>query len=277
MLLGLEASAQLPTDSAAFLIKDIYRQTLMEEKGYTWLTTLTKNIGNRISGSANSARAIEWAKATMDTLGFDSVWLQPVMVPHWVRGEKEQVIMILNGGGQPLKAVALGNSPGTGTKGVQAEVIEVKSIDELRALPDNAVDGKIVFFNRPMDLAQISTFSAYGGAADQRTAGPLAAAEKGAIGVVIRSLSTRQDDYPHTGMTQLSDKIDNIPSFALSTNDAVVLSNALQKGKVELYLRSTCVMLEDVMSYNVIGQINGTTHRDEIIVVGGHFDSWDIG
>lgn len=168
-------------------------------------------------------------------------------------------------------------TPGTGTKGVQAEVIEVKSIEELRSLPDNAVDGKIVFFNRPMDLGLISTFSAYGGAADQRAAGPVAAAEKGAVGVVIRSLSTRQDDYPHTGMTQLSETITNIPSFALSTNDAVVLSKALQKGKVEMYLRSTCVMLEDVLSYNVIGQINGTTRPDEIILVGGHFDSWDIG
>lgn len=268
---------QITTDSAAFLIKDIYRQTLTEEKAYTWLTTLTKDIGNRISGSDRAAKAIDWAKATLDTMGFDSVWLQPVMVPHWVRGEKEQVIMITNGGGQSLKALALGNSPGTGTKGLQAEVIEVKSIDELRALPDNAVDGKIVFFNRPMDLGLTSTFSAYGGAADQRTAGPVAASEKGAVGVVIRSLSTRQDDYPHTGMTQLSETITNIPSFALSTNDAVVLSNALQKGKVELYLRSTCAMLDDVLSYNVIGQIDGTTHRDEIILVGGHFDSWDVG
>ncbi len=271
-------SAQVSTDSTAFFIKEIYRQTLSEEKAYTWLTTLTKDIGHRLSGSPESMEAIQWAKATMDTLGFDSVWLQPVMVPHWVRGEKEQAIMITREvGGQQLKAVALGNSPGTGTKGVQAEVIEVKSIEELRALPDNAVDGKIVFFNRPMDLGQISTFSAYGGAADQRAAGPVAAAEKGAVGVVIRSLSTRQDDYPHTGMTQLSETITNIPSFALSTNDAVVLSKALQKGKVEMYLRSTCVMLEDALSYNVIGQINGSTHPDEIILVGGHFDSWDIG
>jgi hypothetical protein len=277
-LFSTTASAQMSSDSAAFLVKDIYRQTLSEEKAYTWLTTLTKDIGHRLSGSDNAQRAIEWAKATMDTFGLDSVWLQPVMVPNWVRGEKEQAIMITKEkGGLPLKTVALGNSPGTGTKGIQAEVIEVKSIDELRALPDSDVDGKIVFFNRPMDLGLTNTFSAYGGAADQRAAGPVAAAEKGAIGVVIRSLSTRQDDFPHTGMTQLSDKITNIPSFALSTNDAVVLSNALKKGKVELYLRSTCVMLEDVMSYNVIGQINGSTHPDEIILVGGHFDSWDIG
>lgn len=104
-------SAQVSTDSTAFFIKEIYRQTLSEEKAYTWLTTLTKDIGHRLSGSPESMEAIQWAKATMDTLGFDSVWLQPVMVPHWVRGEKEQAIMITKeGGGQQLKAVALGNS-----------------------------------------------------------------------------------------------------------------------------------------------------------------------
>lgn len=176
-----------------------------------------------------------------------------------------------------LKATALGNSPGTGRNGIQAEVIEVQSLDELKALPDHMIQGKIVFYNRAMDLSQLSTFSAYGRAADQRTTGPVAAAERGAVGVVIRSLSTDQDDSPHTGMTQLSDNIKNIPSMALSTNDAVVLSNALKAGKVELYMRSTCEMKEDVLSYNVIGEIKGSTYPEEIILVGGHFDSWDIG
>ncbi|MBK9103965.1 MAG: M20/M25/M40 family metallo-hydrolase [Saprospiraceae bacterium] len=277
-LLSAQSFAQISQDSAAFFIKDIYRQTYTEMQAYKWLTTLTKDIGNRLAGSENSLKAIHWAKATMDTLGFDSVWLQPVMVPHWERGDKEQVLMIAKDvGATQLKAFALGNSPGTGNNGVRAEVVEVQSIEDLRALPDNAVDGKIVFFNRAMDLGQLSTFSAYGGAADQRTTGPVAAAEKGAIAVVIRSLSTRQDDFPHTGMTQLSDEIENIPSLALSTNDAVVLSNALKKGKVELYIRTTCKMLEDNMSYNVIGEIKGKTNPDEIILIGGHFDSWDVG
>ena len=268
----------MPTDSAAFFIKDIYRQTLTEEKAYTWLTTLTKDIGHRLSGSESSMKAIEWAKATMDTLGFDSVWLQPVMVPHWERGTNEQVVMVSKeAGAHSLMALALGNSPGTGPKGIRGEVIEVQTLDELRGLPDNAVEGKIVFFNRPMDLGLISTFSAYGGAADQRAAGPVAAAEKGAIAVAIRSLSTRQDDFPHTGMTQLSDKIDNIPSVALSTNDATFLSETLKKGKTELVIYTHCRMMEDVLSYNVIGEIKGSTYPDEIILVGGHFDSWDVG
>jgi hypothetical protein len=277
-LFSLKSFAQMPADSAAFFIKDIYRQTLTQEKAYSWLKTLTKDIGHRLSGSENSMKAIEWAKATMDTLGFDSVWLQPVLVPHWERGTNEQVIMISKeAGAHSLMALALGNSPGTGPKGIRGEVIEVQTLDELRALPDNAVEGKIVFFNRPMDLGLISTFSAYGGAADQRAAGPVAAAEKGAIGVAIRSLSTRQDDYPHTGMTQLSDKIDNIPSVALSTNDATLLSATLKKGPVELVIYTHCRMMEDVMSYNVIGEIRGSAYPDEIIIVGGHFDSWDVG
>ena len=277
-LISIQGYAQISTDSAAFFIKDIYRQTLSEEKAYTWLTTLTKDIGNRLSGSENSLKAIEWAEATMDTLGFDSVWLQPVMVPHWERGVNEQVVMVSKVvGAHPLKALALGNSPGTGPKGIRGEVVEVKSLDELRGLPDIAVDGKIVFFNRPMDLGLTSTFSAYGGAADQRTSGPVLAAEKGAIGCVIRSLSTRQDDFPHTGMTQLTDKIDNIPSVALSTKDATFLSETLKKGPAELIIYTHCKMYEDALSYNVIGEIKGSTHPEEIILVGGHFDSWDVG
>jgi carboxypeptidase Q len=134
-----------------------------------------------------------------------------------------------------------------------------------------------VFFNRPMDPGQLSTFSAYGGAVDQRASGPVAAAKKGAVGVVIRSMSTAQDDSPHTGMTQRSEEGNNIPALALSTNDAVVLSEALKKGKVELYMRTTCEMKEDVLSYNVIGEIKGSVYPEEIILVGGHFDSWDIG
>ncbi len=274
----LQSFAQVTTDSAAFFIRDIYRQSYTEMQSYKWLTTLTKDIGPRLSGSENSAEAIKWAKATMDTFGLDSVWLQPVMVPHWVRGEKEQVLMIAEGGITiTLKALALGNSPGTGKNGIQAEVIEVQSLDQLKELPDRMIQGKIVFFNRAMDLGQLSTFSAYGGAADQRTTGPIAAAERGAVAVVIRSLSTDQDDSPHTGMTRLSEEITNIPSLALSTNDAAVLSNTLKNGKVELYIRTTCEMKEDVLSFNVIGEIKGTDYPKEIILVGGHFDSWDVG
>ncbi len=214
----------------------------------------------------------------MDTFGLDSVWLQPVLVPHWVRGADEQVKMVSKAVGEhALTAYALGNSPGTGPDGIRAEVIEVKTLDELRAMPDSVVAGKIVFFNRPVDLGLINTGSAYGQSADQRGNGPIVAAEKGAVAAAIRSLSTSMDDYPHTGATHLSDKVKNIPSVALSTNDANFLSESLKKGPAELVIYTYCEMLGEAQSYNVIGEIKGSTYPEKIILVGGHLDSWDVG
>jgi carboxypeptidase Q len=277
-LISVNGYSQISTDSSAFFIKDIYRQSYTELKGYEWLTTLCKDIGHRLAGSEASVKAAEWAKATMDTFGLDSVWLQPVMVPHWERGVNEQVVMISKEiGAHSLMAYALGNSPGTGPKGIRGEVIEVQSIDELKALPDEAVKDKIVFFNRAFDLGLLSTFAAYGGAADQRWMGPRAAAEKGAMGVVIRSLSSRKDDYPHTGSTFVADTVRNIPSAAISTNDADLLTRALHAGKTEIAMYTYGIMHEEALNYNVIGEIKGSTYPDEIILVGGHLDSWDVG
>jgi carboxypeptidase Q len=278
LLLPGIAGAQLTIDSTAFLIRDIYRQSYTELKAYEWLTTLCKDIGHRLSGSEGAERAVEWSKSTMDTFGLDKVWLQPTLVPHWERGGNAQVIMISpEYGAQTLMALALGNSPGTPKGGVRAEVIEVQTIDELRAMPDEKVKGKIIFFNRAMDMGQLNTFAAYGNAADQRYSGPHVAGYKGAVGVAIRSLSSRQDDYPHTGSTFVSDTSRNIPSVALSTNDAVRLSKAIKAGPTELFIETHGKMLEDKMSYNVIGEIKGTISPDTIILVGGHLDSWDVG
>ncbi|MEP6646961.1 MAG: M20/M25/M40 family metallo-hydrolase [Saprospiraceae bacterium] len=278
ILLPFLAHAQVPTDSTALFIKDTYRKSYTEQKAYKWLTTLTKNIGHRVSGSPQATKAVEWAKKVMDTCGFDKVWLQEVMVPHWVRGDKEQVSMMSKEmGAVTLRALALGNSPGTGNDGVRAQIIEVKSLDQLKALPNEQVKGKIVFFNRPMDAGLMNTFAAYGGAGDQRGDGPMVAAEKGAIAAVVRSLCPRLDDFPHTGATHLSETIKNIPSVAVSTNDAELLSKAISLGTTEVFIRTTCEMLEDVKSYNVIGEIKGAIAPDTMILVGGHLDSWDVG
>ena len=293
-LLSFNGLSQVSTDSAAFYIRDIYRQTYTELRAYEWLTTLTKDIGPRLSGSEGAARSVAWAKTVMDTFGLDSVWLQPVRVPHWVRGKPEQVYMITHGrspvtppliystaprddGMYSLHALALGNSPGTGSGWVVGEVIEVLTLDQLRSIPDEEVKGKIVFFNRPMDLGLLSTFSAYGGAVDQRAYGPALAAEKGAVAAAVRSLSTRLDDYPHTGVTLLSDKVKNIPSVAISTRDADRLSKAISQGPTRLFVQTFCEMLGEADSYNIIGEIRGTVHPDTIILVGGHLDSWDVG
>lgn len=280
-LLLLSASTlrgQISQDSMTAMIKNMYRETYSREIAYTWLTTLCKDIGHRLSGSPQAEQAVQWGKKTMDTFGLDAVYLQPVMVTHWLRGEKEQVSMKSKATGKvDLKAIALGNSIGTGPKGLTGEVLEVNSIDELKALPDEKVKGKIVFFNRPMDKGLTNTFAAYGGAADQRYSGPKAAAEKGALAVAIRSLSSDSDDHPHTGSTFYADTIRNIPSVAISTNDADKLTAALRSGKTELFIRTTCQMLPDVQSYNVIGEIRGSVHPDQYIIVGGHLDSWDVG
>ncbi len=270
--------AQLSVDSLATLIKGVYRTTYTDEQAYQWLTSLCKGVGHRLSGSPEAAKAVVWGKNTLDTFGLDAVYLQPVMVPHWVRGEKEDVIMTSKEyGTTTLNSLALGNSVGTGPGGVKAEVIEVQSIDELNAMPDNQVKNKIVFFNRPMDKGLTSTFASYGGAVDQRYNGPKVAADKGAVAAIVRSMSTRKDDYPHTGSTFYSDTTHNIPSVAVSTIDADLLTKAVRAGKTEVYIRTTCQMLPDVQSYNVIGEIKGSTYPDQYIIVGGHLDSWDVG
>ena len=174
-----------------------------------------------------------------------------------------------------LRVLSIGNAVGTGPKGVTGEVIEVKSLDDVDVLGDK-VKGKIVFYNRPMDRKQINTFAAYGGAGDQRGVGPSRAAKYGAIAVIVRTLTTELDDRPHTGALRYDDKYPKIPAVCVSTNDAEKLSKALRtEGVVKVFMRTTCEMLPDVESHNVIGEIRGSEFPNEIIVVGGHLDSWD--
>ncbi|HZV70160.1 MAG TPA: M28 family peptidase [Saprospiraceae bacterium] len=278
LLFPVLSYSQVSSEADALFIKNTYRKCYSEELGYKWLTTLTKEIGHRLTGSPQAAKAVEWAKNVLDTCGLDKVWLQEVVVPHWVRGDKEQLTMLSKDfGSVSMNTIALGNSPGTGIDGVRGQVIEVKSLEQLKAMPEDEVKGKIVFFNRPMDNGLINTFAAYGGAGDQRGSGPVAAAEKGAIAAVVRSLCPRHDDYPHTGATRLSQTIKNIPSVAVSTNDAEKLSKSISLGATEVFIRTTCEMLDSVISYNVIGEITGSVSPDTIILVGGHLDSWDVG
>jgi hypothetical protein len=270
--------AQTAPDQDAWTIKNIHSNTLTLGQSYEWLRSLTAQAPGRLAGSPSAAAAVELMHQVMDTLGFDKVYLQPCIVPHWVRGEKE-VVRIINSpyiGNLELNALSLGNSSGSGTKGVTAEVIEVRSLDTLEKLGENAIKGKIVFFNRPMDVTQLKTFMAYGGAVDQRGRGPALAAKYGAVGALVRSMTTSQDDVPHTGATNFQAGEKNIPALALSTNSANALSQELQKGPVKVYIRNTCKMLSNASSYNVIGEIKGSGQTNEIIAIGGHLDSWDV-
>lgn len=277
LLIGFCSAAQ---SNDEVTIRKIYDEALANGQAYSNLEYLSTKIGGRLSGSPEAAKAVEWTKKVMEGYGFDSVWLQPVMVPHWVRGAKE-VANIRNSApkSKPLNVnvCALGGSVGTGPNGILASVVEVKTLDELAKLGESAIKGKIVFFNRPMDPKLIHTFMAYGGAGDQRRAGPSEAAKYGAIGVVVRSLASNVDDYPHTGSTSYKEGIAKIPAFAIATRHADWLSKALTDDKdLKLYLQSQCQMLEDVPSFNVVGQLKGTEFPKEIIDVGGHLDSWDL-
>ncbi|MCC9138446.1 M20/M25/M40 family metallo-hydrolase [Pontibacter silvestris] len=271
--------AQQNAASDSAVIKKIYDDALTSYESYDNLRYLTKNIGGRLSGSPQAAAAVEWSKQVMDKMDLDRVYLQEVMVPHWVRGDKEEA-RIYNSkqiGSEDVNIVALGGSVGTGDQGLSAEVVEVHNFEELEKLGKKNVKGKIVFFNRPFDNTQINTGTAYGGAVDQRGGGPVAAAKLGAVGVIVRSMTNDIQDVAHTGGTRYQEGVEKIPAAAISTRDAETLSKLLKNdAKLKLYMRMTCETLPDVLSYNVIGEIKGSEKPDEIIVVGGHLDSWDL-
>ncbi len=210
--------------------------------------------------------------------GADTVYLQPCLVPHWVRGEKETgFIKLANGTKYKLDLCALGNSEGTGKNGITAQVIEVKSFSELEQLGEAVIKGEIVFLNFIMNPAYITTFTAYSETGVARSDGPSKAASFGAIGAIVRSLASNADDFPHTGSLVYNDSFPKIPAVAISTNNAEWLSKAL-KSKMSLtaYFRNTSTMLPEVQSFNVVGEIRWSEFPGEIITVGGHLDSWDL-
>ena len=215
----------------------------------------------------------------MIKMGFDSVWLQPVMVPHWERGtiQKAMIMNSKNFNGIELNILSLGGSIGTPTEGIAGSVIEVKSFDELEKRKDE-VKGKIVFFSRAADQTKLNTFRVYGSAVDQRVYGGIEGAKYGAVGVIVRSVTTKYDNVPHTGVMLYVDSLPKIPGVAVGYEDADLLSAALKLDPdLQLALQLNCETLPDAQSYNVIGEIRGSEYPDEIIVVGGHLDSWDVG
>ena len=260
-------------------IKSLFNSVLKEGKSYEWLRDLTQNIGGRLSGSPEAAKAVVWGEKLMNTIGLDSVWLQPVMVPHWVRGVKEIARYTTNGIEKNVPICALGFSIATPNVGVLAEVIEVKSLEEAKALGEK-MKGKIVFFNRSFDTTLINTFSAYGGCVDQRVQGAAICGAFGAKGVIVRSMTNSVDDFPHTGTMTYNDlpQEQYIPAAAISSKAANILSADLKKNPtLKFYFKQDCKTLQDAPSFNVVGEIRGIETPENIFVVGGHLDSWDLG
>jgi hypothetical protein len=292
MLLHVAVALAQPDDASqrtdyvaryAGIVKQLVEVGLRDCESYTMLQQLTTEAPLRLSGSEGAAKAVALTKKMMEDRGFDNVHLEKVMVPHWVRGEEEcWIVPSVSSLPQTMRlhtlnVCALGGSVATPAQGIQAEVVEVKSFDELRTL-GNAVRGKIVFFNRPMDPTKLNTFEAYGGAVDQRSRGAIEAAKVGAVAVLVRSMSLKIDDKPHTGAMNYADTVRKIPAAAISTLHANELSELLRKQKsVRIHLKLTPQTLPDVESANVVGEITGVEKPNEIIVVGGHLDAWDKG
>ena len=260
-------------------IKTLFNSVLENGKSYEWLRDLTQNVGGRLSGSPEAAKAVVWGEELMNQIGLDSVWLQPVMVPHWVRGEKETARYAINGIKKEVAICALGFSVATPKTGILAKVIEVKSLEEAKALGAK-MKGKIVFFNRPFDNTLINTFKAYGGCVDQRVQGAAICGQFGAKGVIVRSMTNTIDDFPHTGTMTYNDlpREQHIPAAAISSKAATILSGDLKKNpNLKFYFKQSCETLPDAPSFNVVGEIRGTETPEHIFVVGGHLDSWDLG
>jgi hypothetical protein len=265
-------------DEDALMIRRIHDEALVRGKAYSWLSDLCTQYGPRIAGSDTYLGAASYSKRILSSIDGVSASLQECEATYWSRGMKEEVFMELPGAGRiRLRAFSLGNSVGTDGMEITGEVVEVRSLDEVENLGTEKIKGKIVFFNRPMDPAQIRTFSAYGGAVDQRVYGPSKAAEYGAVAALVRSMTTRTDTFPHTGVTVYKENVNPIPGIAISTQDADLLSKAVENGSVSVSVRTNCKTIGPKPAPSVIGEMRGSSHPEEIILIGGHLDSWDVG
>ena len=259
-------------------LRAIYTYNLTQGNCYENLRSLCKDVGNRLSGSHSAQKAVEWAALLMEKTKLDTIYFQRIMVPHWVRGKTELVSWKNKKGSiVNVNCTALGGS--VGTNGVlKGDLIEINNWNQLEEYGEKLIKGKIVFFNRPMNPTYISTGMAYGNCVDQRHNGASRAVEYGAIAVIVRSMTLKFDKNTHTGSMSYTDSTKKIPAVAISTKDAHDLSEALKVNNVKsLSLELSCKQLPDTVSYNVIGEIKGSKFPEEIILVGGHLDSWVIG
>ncbi|HUR80596.1 MAG TPA: M20/M25/M40 family metallo-hydrolase, partial [Thermoanaerobaculia bacterium] len=251
---------------------------LKTSRAYDHLSYLTDTIGPRLSGSQNAEKAVRWTTSQFKAWGID-VRNEPVMVPHWVRGiERGQLVSPHD---QPLVLTALGGSVATPASGVTADVVEVTSYEELEKLGRAKIAGRIVYYHHAFDMEMVESghaFEAYGKAVQFRGLGASRAAEYGAIAAVIRSVATASLRSPHTGAMRYDEKQPKIPAAALSTEDGDLIHRLLARGeRVRMHLTLTPRMLPDVQSANVVAEIRGTEHPEQIVLIGGHLDSWDLG
>ena len=276
-LLGVSAP-YISKSQDSVVVSRIFTYCLEQGKSYERLRHLSFAIGNRLSGSANADKAVEWSLKTMQAEGHANCYLQEVMVPVWVRNDIERLTLLGGKKPAPLSIFSLGGSVATPKGGIRAGVVEVRSFEELEKLGRANIEGKMVFYNTPMKQRFYHTFEAYGDVGKYRWAGAQNAAKFGAVASITRSLTLAMDDLPHTGGMGYVDGVAKIPGCAISTLGAENLSRALAENpNLELQLEMNCETKPDQLSHNVIAEIRGTQFPEEIIVVGAHLDSWDKG
>ncbi len=259
------------------VIQSIFEEALSDSTSYKNLEKLTKTIGGRLACSPEGIEAVNFTKEIMKKMDLDQVYLQEMMVKNWDRGNPEEAsIHSARLGKEEINVCALGRGIGTNGNPLSGQVIEVTGLKELKSLPREKVKDKIIFFNGAMNPNRKNTFHAYGEAAGQRFYGPVKAAEYGAKGAIIRSLTTKIDTFPHTGVTKYAEPEKTVPAVSIATKHANLLHEWLQEDpELTVSFTTWCQNKPDTVSYNVIGELRGTEYPNKIITVGGHLDAWD--
>tara|TARA_B100002019_G_scaffold167962_1_gene145279 strand:+ start:877 stop:2262 length:1386 start_codon:yes stop_codon:yes gene_type:complete len=261
------------------IITTFYGDALEFKESYELLRGLSKDVGQRLSGSEGAKKAVLWSKKVMEDYKFDTVYLQEVMVPHWERGEVEEAYFYSGKNKINLSILGAGGTVSTPTEGITAEVVEVSSLDEVDELGRENIEGKIVFYNKAFNQRFINQGASYGQTGFQRRSGAVKAAEYGALASVFRSLSSSTyEDFPHTGGMSYKEGLDSIPHGGLGVLSSEKLSQALKENpKLNLTVRLSGKWFPDALSHNVVGELRGSKSPEKIITVGGHLDSWDVG
>ncbi|GFR80571.1 peptidase M28 [Elysia marginata] len=278
---GVKAHSQHIEEADVLFAREIFDYSFSKSSIYKRLEHISSRIGSRLSGSLGAGLALEYAKSQLDSLDLDRVWLQPVQVRKWVRGLRAYAyVKTEKGETTALPVCALIGSIATPSLGINAEVVEVRNFKDLKEEWWSNVQGKIVFYNHPMNPNQVDTFKAYLELEDIYRLGVQKAADYGAVGVIIRSATLKIDDIPHTGFISYGKLPENkyIPVVAISTKGANFLSSLLVLNpKLKFYFRQNCKNLGYVNTHNVIGEITGSAYPNKVIVVSGHLDSSDLG
>ena len=261
------------------VITTFYGDALEFKESYELLRGLSKDVGQRLSGSEGAKKAVLWSKEVMESYGFDTVYLQEVMVPHWERGELEEAYFYNGKNKINLSILGAGGTVSTPKEGITAEVVEVSSLDEVDELGRENVEGKIVFYNKAFNQRYINQGASYGQTGFQRRSGAVKAAEHGALASVFRSLSSSTyEDFPHTGGMSYREGLDSIPHGGLGVLSSEKLSQALKENpRLNLTVKLSGKWFPDALSHNVVGELRGSKSPEKIITVGGHLDSWDVG